>query len=304
MSPITSSRDLAADGFSSSELARMVRAGELVRVRRGAYATPGDGELDSRAAHLRLLHATMPQCDPAAAVSHTSAAVVHDLPVWNEHLARIHVTRDREGGGRARRLMQVHGAALPDRDVVDLAGLRVTSLARTVVDLGRSLPLVQAVAAGDLALARTRRDTIDQVLAQQAGRTGIGRARRAVALLDPRSESAGESYSRVVLHLAGLPPPEPQYEVFGPDGRLVGRCDFGWPDFGVLGEFDGRSKYGELLRRPGQTAEDVLIDEKRREDRLRALDWIVIRWMWQDLHRPDLLVEQLRAALARGRRPA
>ena len=304
MSHITSSRELAADGFSSSELARMVRAGELVRLRRGAYTTPAVGELSARAAHLRLLQATMPQCDPAAAVSHTSAAVVHDLPVWDEHLVRMHVTRDREGGGRTRRLMRVHGAALPDRDVVDVAGIRVTSLARTVVDLGRSLPLVQAVAAGDAALARTRRDAIDRVLGEQAGRTGIGRARRAVELLDPRSESAGESYSRVVLHLAGLPRPEPQYEVFGLDGRLVGRCDFGWPECRVLGEFDGRKKYGELLRRPGQTAEDVLIDEKRREDRLRALGWIVIRWMWQDLYRPDFLIEQLRAALARGRQSA
>ena len=304
MSRITSSCDLAAHGFSSSKLARMVRAGELVRVRRGAYATPGGGALDLRADHLRLLRATMPQCDPGAAVSHTSAAVVHDLPVWDEHLVRVHVTRDREGGGRTRRLMQVHGAALPDRDVVDLDGIRVTSLARTVVDLGRSLPLVQAVAAGDAALARTRRDGIERVLTEQAGRTGIGRARRAVTLLDPRSESAGESYSRVVLHLAGLPRPVPQYEVRGPDGRLVGRCDFGWPDHRVLGEFDGKKKYGELLPRPGQTAEDVLIDEKRREDRLRALGWTVIRWMWQDLHRPDFLIEQLRAALARGRQSA
>ncbi len=243
----------------------MIRAGELIRVRRGAYTGPGDGDLQPTAAHLRLLEATMPQCDPRTVVSHTSAAVVHGLPVWNEQLARIHVTRDREGGGRTRRLVQVHGAALPAGDVVERSGLRVTSLARTVVDLGRTLPLAQAVAAGDAALGRLDRTRIERALARQAGRTGIGRARRAVALLDPRSESAGESYSRVVLHLAGLPRPEPQYEVFGADGRLVGRCDFGWPECRVLGEFDGKKKYGELLRRSGQTAEDVLIDEKRRE---------------------------------------
>ena len=77
----------------------------------------------------------------------------------------------------------------------------------------------------------------------------------------------------------------------------MGRCDFGWPEFKVLGEFDGKKKYGELLRRPGQTAEDVLIEEKRREDRLRSLGWIVVRWMWSDLHRPDALVAQLRAVL-------
>lgn len=298
MSPLISSRDLAADGLSPGDLARMVRAGELIRVRRGAYTGPEDAEPDRRAAHLRLLHATLPQCDPGAVVSHTSAAVVHDLPVWNKQLGRMHVTRDRTGGGRTRRLMQVHCAPLPAVEVADLAGLRVTGLARTVVDLGRSLPLEQAVAAGDAALTRIGRHDLEQALARQAGRHGIGRARRAVALLDPRSESAGESYSRVVFHLAGLPRPEPQYEVFGPDGRLVGRCDFGWPEFRVLGEFDGRKKYSELLRRPGQAAEDVLIDEKRREDRLRALGWTVLRWMWDELYRPEPLLAQLRAVLS------
>jgi len=297
MSPITSSRQLAAEGLGPNDLTRMVRSGELVRLRRGAYVDPGDGTLDPRAAHLRLLEATLPHCDPAAVISHTSAAVVHRLPVWDEHLARIHVTRNREGGGRTRRLTQVHGGVLADAEVTDVGGLRVTTTARTVVDVARSLPLVQAVAAGDAALSRVSRTEIEQILADQAGRTGIARARVAVAFLDPRSESAGESFSRVVLHRAGLPRPELQYEVLGLDGRLVGRCDFGWPEFKVLGEFDGKKKYGELLRRPGQTAEDVLIEEKRREDRLRALGWIVIRWMWSDLHRPEALVAQLRTVL-------
>ena len=77
----------------------MVRAGELTRVRRGAYAVSGEDDLEPTVVHLRLLEATMPQCDPTTVVSHTSAAVVHGLPVWNEHLARTRVTRDREGGG-------------------------------------------------------------------------------------------------------------------------------------------------------------------------------------------------------------
>lgn len=301
MPRITLSRDLAADGFSPGELARMTRNGELVHLRRGAYAEPVEGELDPRVAHLRLLEATVPQCDPAVVVSHTSAAAVHGLPVWNEQLGRVHLTRDREGGGRTRRLVQIHGAALDDTEVLQMATLRVTSLARTVVDLGRSLPLAQAVAAGDSALTRIDRRELERVLGRQAGRTGIGRARRVVRLLDPRSESAGESYSRVVLHLAGLPAPELQYRVCMPDGRFVARTDFGWPELGVLGEFDGKKKYGKLLRRPGQTAEDVLVEEKRREDRLRALGWIVIRWMWRDLQQSDALVQQLRAALANGR---
>lgn len=304
MSRISLRRDLVADGYTSDDLARMTRAGDLVRVRRGAYAEPAGGDLDPRVAHLRLLEATVAQCGPGAVVSHTSAAAVHDLPVWREHLDRVDVTRDRRGGGSVRRWVRVHGAPLAAAEIVELDGRPVTSLARTVVDLGCTLPLVQAVAAGDAALTRIDRTAIEAVLKGQAGRTGIGRARRAVTLLDPRSESAGESFSRVVFHENRLPAPEPQYRVCAPDGRFVGRCDFGWPEFGVLGEFDGKTKYGRLLRKPGQTAEDVLIEEKRREERLRALGWVVIRWMWADLVRPDPLLSQLRAAFARGQRLA
>ena len=304
MSGIRLSRDLAAGGFGPGELARMIRAGELVHLRRGAYAEPSNGELDPRVAHLQLLEATVLQCGPEAVISHTSAAALHELPVWSEHLGRVHLTRDRHGGGRTRRWVQVHGVPLPDSDLVELHGFRVTGLARTVVDLGCCLPLTQAVAAGDLALTRIDRAEVTEVLVRHAGRMGIGTARRAVALMDPRSESAGESFSRVVIHLARLPAPELQFSVFTPDGRFVGRSDFGWPDRGVLGEFDGRSKYGELLRKPGQSAEQVLIAEKLREDRMRELGWVVIRWMWQDLMRPEALIRRLQQAFARGRRLA
>jgi hypothetical protein len=302
MSGIWLTRDLTADGFSPSELSRMIRSGELAHLRRGAYATPAEGQPDPRVAHLRLLEATVPLCDPAAVVSHTSAAAMHELPVWSEQLTRVHLTRDRPGGGRTRRWVQVHGLPLPDSDIVKLGGFRVTGLARTVVDVARTLPLTQAVAAGDVALTRIGRAEIAEALDRQAGRTGIGKARRAVALLDPRSESAGESFSRVTFYLARLPMPEPQFSVFAPDGRFLGRCDFGWPDLGVLGEFDGKAKYGELFRKPGQTAEEVLIAEKLREDRMRELGWLVIRWMWQDLIRPEPLIGRLHQAFTRGRR--
>ena len=304
MSRITLSRDLAAAGFRPGELARMIRSGELVQLRRGAYVAPAAGVLDPMAAHLQLLEATVPQCAPQAVVSHTSAAVLHQLPVWSEHLSRVHLTRDRPGGGRTRRWVQVHGVSLSSSDVVELGGFRATGLARTVVDLGCSLPLTEAVAAGDLALTLVDRAEIMEVLDCHAGRTGIGSARRAVALLDSRSESAGESFSRVIFHLARLPTPELQFSVFTHDGRFVGRSDFGWPEFGVLGEFDGKSKYGELLRKPGQSAEQVLVAEKRREDRLRELGWMVIRWMWQDLMCPEALIGRLRRAFTRGRQVA
>jgi hypothetical protein len=82
----------------------------------------------------------------------------------------------------------------------------------------------------------------------------------------------------------GLPAPELQREMFGPDGRLIARVDFCWEEQKTIGEFDGKIKYGRLLK-PVQRIEDVIFDEKLREDALRDLGWQIVRWLWRDLNR-------------------
>ena len=114
-------------------------------------------------------------------------------------------------------------------------------------------------------------------------RPGVPSARLAVAFLDPRSESPGESYSRVVMHERGLPRPELQYEILDDNGLLVARCDFAWPDRRTVGEFDGLR---EVLRSSWANTNEVVVTEKRREDAIRSYSWQVARWIWADLDRP------------------
>ena len=64
--------------------------------------------------------------------------------------------------------------------------------------------------------------------------------------------------SRVVIWRLGLPPPELQFEVII-NGEVY-RTDFAWPEHRVLGEFDGKVKYGDVLR-PGETAADAVMRE-------------------------------------------
>ena len=59
---------------------------------------------------------------------------------------------------------------------------------------------------------------------------------------DGLSESVGESRSRVMMHLTDLPAPVLQLKVHNEQGRLLGRCDYGWKDGRFLGEFDGLVK--------------------------------------------------------------
>lgn len=71
--------------------------------------------------------------------------------------------------------------------------------------------------------------------------------------------------------------------------------DFWWPDANVIGEFDGLVKYRGTMGQPVE----VLIAEKRREDRLRALTGAtVVRVTWRELDDRPALERSLRRALA------
>ena len=158
----------------------------------------------------------------------------------------------------------------------------------------------RAVAAGDRALALGLSPTeLQWVLSGMERWPGVRRARRAVAFLDPRSESPGESVSRVRFVYEGLPVPELQQDIRGPDGEVVARVDFFWRAQRTIGEFDGKVKYGRLLA-PGQSAGDVIYAEKVREDLLRDLGWQVVRWLWADLYRRGVLADRVRRAFARA----
>ena len=303
MDEIKLTAELLADGWSSAELSRMARSGEVQRIRRGAYECGPARSIDRRDQHRRLIAATARLTSVDAAISHMSAAVLHQLPIWNDQLGRVHINRNQSGGGKVRRYVHLHVAPLTDSDVCEIEGQRVTTLARTVLDLLRTLTMERSVPIGDAAL---RLGVTQEELAEVAGRCigwrGMPRARRARSFLDARSEGAGESYSRVVLDRIGIPAPIPHYEVWD-QGVLIGRADFCWEEFRTLGEFDGKQRYGRLLR-PGQTAADAVFAEKRREDALRDLGWQIVRWLWEDLYHPAELRRRLERAFARGLRAA
>jgi predicted transcriptional regulator of viral defense system len=296
MNDIWTTRDLRDRGYSSAEIARRLRNGELVKIRTGAYELPVAEERRLKARHRTLILATAPQLGAETVVSHGSAAVLHQLPIWPTAVRQVHVTKNRSNGARQRAWVFVHGATLPVSDVTVVDGVAVTSLARTVVDLARTLPWEQAVAAGDHALTLgLDRSELAQCLDRMLRWRGTAQARRVAGFLDPLSESPGESVSRVRCFEQGIPAPRLQYVICDRAGRRVARCDFGWEEFRTVGEFDGKVKYGELVR-PGQRIEDVVLAEKRREQAIRDEGWQVVRWLWDDLYRPGVIGNRLRRA--------
>ncbi len=224
------------------------------------------------------------------------------MPIWPDQLTRVHLTREQPGGGKVRGYIHLHGLGFQPSDVTLVGLFMVTSLARTVFDLSCQLDLGRAVAIGDAALRMgLTRDDLDDQISTSPLRHGIGKARRTAALLDERSESPQESRSRVLFHQHGIPRPEIQYVVLGRNEKFVARCDFGWPELKTVGEFDGRVKYGRVLR-PDQDLEEVLFDEKVREDLVRDLDLQMVRWISRDLEQPAELFARLNRAFRRGGR--
>ena len=120
------------------------------------------------------------------------------------------------------------------------------------------------------------------------GLRGIGTVRQAAQLARHGAQNPFETISRVRFAQAGLPEPVLQLPVYDADG-LIGNADMAWPEFMVIGEADGLLKY--------ENRSD-LIAEKLREDRLRALGWIVVRWTWDELMRtPHVVIARIERAM-------
>lgn len=297
-------RNVVESGLGTdSELAAAVCSGDLTRAWRGVYHAAsddpdGDDDDPITAAYRRRVIGGAMSGGSERVVSHQSAAALHGLPLLGREES-VHFTVDRKAGGQ-RRTAVIHATPLTGQDVVEIRGLPVTSLARTAVDVARSGTFTQAVCAMDGALALgVTVSELTETVRRGSGRSGIDTARRALLIADGDSESVGESFSRVLMHgFADVPSPRLQHEFRTESGLFVARSDFDW-EGRLVGEFDGRGKYERDLR-PGESIADAVWREKRREDRLRDLGVIVVRWTWFELTHP----RALHALLSHGLRRA
>lgn len=297
---VFSTRAAARAGWTPAALLHGVECGRLTRLARGVYIESqrlaGEGpEADRLRASIQAIAAGI--AVPTATPSHTSAAVLAGVPVWQlpDH-ACVTVTPRFTGDARCAHL---HRARLPTEHVVGVGPRRRSGGARTILDTAREHGIEDAVVIGDYAL-RHRMTTLDELgrVVESCERwPGIRRARTVVDLLDPRSESPLESVSRLRLALTRLPQPEPQVEIFDHRGVLLGRLDFYWDEFGVAGEVDGKLKYRD---RP----DEVRWREKRRQEPMEDTGVLFVRWGRPDLATMAILERRVRTVLARGaRRP-
>jgi len=215
----------------------------------------------------------------------------------------VHVTRLDGGIGRSDAGVHHHEGEVGDAELVTTAeGLAATSAARAVIEHGtvNSVESTLVSADGALHLGRcTGQELVDQFAAMERWPRTL-HTQLVVRLADGRSESPGETRARYLCWRHGLPAPDLQFEVYDEHGQLVGISDFAWPEHRLLGEFDGRMKYGRGLV-PGQDPSEVLFNEKRREDRLREItQWAMVRLVWADLGLGAYTADRIRKLMLRA----
>ncbi|MEV6277711.1 type IV toxin-antitoxin system AbiEi family antitoxin domain-containing protein [Nocardia sp. NPDC051832] len=269
-------------GVTDYALRRACASGRLTRLRPGAYAY-SNGPADPYGRHRLAIRAAARAVGAGVAISHQSAAVLHGLPLLEPPGGQVHATVNRVTGGRLTKSLHLHSTRYDADEVVLVDGILTTTPARTVADLARTTSFCAAVVTGDAAM-RTYALATDQLidaLQRWHRRRGLSQARQAILFMDPRSESPGESRSRVAMHYAFLPTPELHTEIRDEHGNFVARVNFFLPQHNVIGEFDGQSKDG-------------------REDALRDLGGQFVRWTTSDLDDFTATATRWRRAIARS----
>jgi hypothetical protein len=220
----------------------------------------------------------------AASALHGAAWVDADIPI--ELIAP---------SARPQRGLLVRNESLADGEITRVAGLPVTSRARTAFDLGRHLGRGEAVARLD-ALMRSRIFSTEDVLLlakRYRGVRGLRQLREVLPLVDGGAASPQETRLRLLFIDAGLPIPTTQFPIVEGRGKLVRVVDMAWEEFMVAAEYDGDQH---------RTSRSQYVKDMRVLRKLARMGWIVIRVIKED--RDDDIVERAWTALeSRGWRP-
>lgn len=274
-----------AAGHSRAEMMRNLRSERWRLVDRGVLVSADrePGEFDE-------LLLAMLVAGPAAVLCLRSAAQVlgWDLlerPKVPELAVPVLPERRKDSPIRPRLIRR----ALTEVDVEIIGLLRITTAARTAVDLAADRPFVEASVAVDSAyrLGSLDPDAYAAELRSRPRMRGRAAARRVLDLASPLSGSPRESEIRILIVLAGLEVPLEQFAVM--DGELLlGFADFAWPRLRLILEIDGFTYHSspESLRKD--------------HDRQRAMEdaqWRVLRFTGDDVRdRPEEILASLRRA--------
>ena len=295
-------RDEEHLGASRRSLSRAAAKGLARRIARGAYLpeTAWAEASPSQRYFSRVMAVAMTRHGNPV-ISHWSAAAFYDIPRIGDWPEQVHFTVPPSAASSSRNGIVKHRQPLHDADIVEYEGLLFTSLTRTLLDIAAISSFRDAVVAVDSALRvdrfghhppKTTREALEAAWIRAQPAKSHARTKAVLNFAESRAETPIESISRVTMRTIGVPRPSLQVAHYDSRG-FIGETDFAWLEYGAVGEADGDQKYLDAAFRGGRTPERVLLDEKRREDRIRALPRSLARWPWAVALSPRLLREKL-----------
>ncbi|MFN8159702.1 MAG: type IV toxin-antitoxin system AbiEi family antitoxin domain-containing protein [Solirubrobacterales bacterium] len=262
---VVSRSQLLACGLTRHQIDAALRAGRLHPVHRGVYAV-GHRALGRRA----WWQAALLTCGEESALAGSTAGQAWSLiggPLHPVHIAT------RTAGGRSRDRVAVHRTVLEAFEVTTLDGMRLTTAARTIVDLAGSLD------------GRRLRGLIERAqdlgrfhpppIAASLRRSPRAKGRRALLdlleLMEPARDGTRSHLERLFLRIAraaGAPDPEVNASI---EGR---RRDFAFPRSRLVVEVDGYAYH---------SSREAMTRDRRRDRELTAEGWRPVRFTYEDI---------------------
>lgn len=281
---VVTRQELLDLGFTEGMIEWRLRRKQWEVVTRGTYrlAEPSD-----RRDLARSVLATW----PGAVLSHESAAAIHGFPYVKETLLTVsHHSRTTHAfpGVVVRRTHD-----LDSWHVTEVDGVRVTTIARTVVDLAADRPASLIGRLVDDLVSATRLELVEiEAVVNSVARRGKPGMRTMHKVLDvrvgpDRDASVLERRGREVIRRAGLPLPVPEYPIPWTTGR---RFDDAYPELRLAIEWDSKRFHGQR----------AAFEADRARNRDAAIHgWHILRFTWEDVvSHPDRIIDSLRRFLA------
>jgi hypothetical protein len=262
---------------------RMIRA----RVNAGLWEEPLPGVYRLAGASpswLQQLKAVELWAGVGSAVSHRAAAALFGLDGNPPGIVELTIRRTSRPPGSD--VIFHYSNRLRDIDIVQHRGIAVTSVARTLIDLGAVQRPWRVCLAADHAL-RERKTSVDELnehLEDLGGRGCRGSGSIRAYLKDLVAlGSVLERRTSQMLNRYSIPTPKTQYELSDSEG-LIGTMDFAWPWRRLGLEADGFKPH---------SGRQTFYDDRMKMNRAAGIGWTILRCTWRDIEQPARLIRIL-----------
>jgi hypothetical protein len=267
------SREQAAAMLSKAAIRHRVDSGRWVELANGVFVVRGAPPTVRQQISVAVL-----SCGPQAAASHATAAWLHQIPGFSPEPVNVLIDHGRRL--EEREWVVRRSRSVPDSQLTVVDGIRVTTVARTLFDICATSHPKRAERALDNALARRLVGVERMNLALgdlgRRGRAGTKVLRELLATRPPDYVPPANDLEGAFVDLCrarGWPVADRQVDL-GDEIGWIGRIDFVWRDLRLVVELDGRDTHTGKLDREA---------DARRDARLTAAGWTVVRLGWDDV---------------------